>query len=94
MHGSKFPHIIVDNTVTICKNELDVVMFFLFVFFVIPNILALHPEVGNDRVILEFKDEMLAVSVDVCEGLTDEGIDKIHGVGLLDDVWVEGFYCS
>ena len=43
MHGAKFPHIIVDNTIAIREDKLYMVMLFLLVFLIIPDVLSLHP---------------------------------------------------
>lgn len=94
MHCSKFSHIVVDKTAPIDKNELYVVMFLLLIFVIIENILSLHPQVGNNGIIFEFEDEMLAISIDICEGLTDKSIYELGGIYFLYYVWIEGFYCS
>jgi hypothetical protein len=69
MHSPKFSHVIVDEAIAISEYKLDVVMRILLEFVIIPDILALHPQMRNDRVIIEFQDEMLAIPVDIREGL-------------------------
>lgn len=46
----------------------------------------------DHRPIIEFQDEMLAVAIDVGEGLADERVYEDGWVDLLYDVGVIGFY--
>ena len=68
------------------------VVILLLVVLVIPDVLSLHPEVRNHRPVVELQDEVLAVAVDVGEGLADERVYEEGWLDLLDDVGVVGFY--
>lgn len=43
MHSAKLSHIIVHNTIPIREDKLNMVMLFLLVFFIIPDVLSFHP---------------------------------------------------
>ena len=67
------------------------VMLFRLIFFIIPKVLPLHSQVGYDGIILEFKDEVLAVAVDIFEGLTDQMINKDGGLRIFDNARIKRF---
>lgn len=53
MHRSKLPHIIIHDTVPISEDKLYMIMFIFYVVLIIPNVLPLHPQVGDHRPVVE-----------------------------------------
>lgn len=84
MHSPEFSNIIIDETISISEDKLDVIVFFLLILLIIPYVLALHPQMRNDRIVIEFQDKVLTVTIDIRECLTYQI--------FYEDRWVYVFY--
>ena len=90
VHGSEFSNVIVDETSSVSKGKLDMIMFISGL--VCEEIFTLHPKMRDDGVIIEGEDEVFTVSTDPGETLPNKFVNEAMRFWFFDNWGIESLH--